>query len=98
MAGRHQEYAEWGYKKDNVLADDLVSRAYTIYLSRPASSWTPFDVQGMAALLLSRAELHILDKDFAQHDLCTALQMGITNKYGVDTIHQDLRKIGRTCK
>lgn len=97
LAGRHYDYSKWGYTKDIPLADKMVSHAYDIYLTKPHSSWTQFEIDTLAAILSKRSEFHLSDKDFAQNDLCTALRLGVKNTKFIKVINDDLRAIGRTC-
>ena len=91
-----QFYAGRSRKKDFILADSLVSKAYSIYMSKPKSEWSTYDINQMSGALLKRGEV-AKTKDLAKQDLCLAKSLSPTSELYIYSINKQIRERNIKC-
>lgn len=97
LAARRYQYSQFGYEKDDALAEKLSYQTYQIYLSRPKSDWDSYELYNAAGALLGIADKNLSNKELAHELLCKTLDIGSTDKNLLIVLHEDLSKIGKTC-
>ena len=93
----HYHYSEYGYAKDDVLSSQLVDRSYEIFVSKPISDWSSFEVYMMADALVLRT-YRMSNKEDMYRDVCIANRMNVTKRGFINILNEQKGKIGRACE
>ena len=90
LSGRRFQYATYGYPKDFILARQLLDKAYQIYLSKPKSAWSQYEINVMSSGFTHGSD-YAETKERLRYDLCTSLKIDGTDSNHIYVLNKALK-------
>ena len=82
--------------KDVAVGDKLASRAYSIYISKPKSAWSTYDINQISGALLGRGT-NAKTKELSKQYICLAKSLSPASENYIYSINKQIRERNIKC-